>query len=126
MILANKEYDEECAKEWLNTIINEKKRKRKKMNEEMKKFRNVGVKKRLQNENVKKRLQNGNVKKRLQNGNVKKRLQNGNTKKKLKWMNIGEEKNTRNGSERMTLNLSCKNCVSEQKVVFQISSPIKM
>ncbi|GBO34142.1 hypothetical protein AVEN_206538-1 [Araneus ventricosus] len=25
MILPNKEYDEECAKEWLNTIINERK-----------------------------------------------------------------------------------------------------
>ncbi|GBO37950.1 hypothetical protein AVEN_191405-1 [Araneus ventricosus] len=25
MILASKEYDEECAKEWLNTIINERK-----------------------------------------------------------------------------------------------------
>ncbi|GBL86933.1 hypothetical protein AVEN_218674-1 [Araneus ventricosus] len=27
MILASKEYDEECAKEWLNTIINEGKEK---------------------------------------------------------------------------------------------------
>ncbi|GBN16413.1 hypothetical protein AVEN_256444-1 [Araneus ventricosus] len=27
MILAPKEYDEECAKEWLNTIINERKEK---------------------------------------------------------------------------------------------------
>ncbi|GBL87285.1 hypothetical protein AVEN_270546-1 [Araneus ventricosus] len=25
MILASKEYDEECAEEWLNTIINERK-----------------------------------------------------------------------------------------------------
>ncbi|GBM06955.1 hypothetical protein AVEN_239663-1 [Araneus ventricosus] len=64
MILASKEYDEECAKKWLNTIINERK--------EMKKFRNVGLKKRLQNENAKKKF-------KLQNENVKKRLQNGNT-----------------------------------------------
>ncbi|GBM25274.1 hypothetical protein AVEN_45909-1 [Araneus ventricosus] len=41
MILASKEYDEECAKEWLNTIINERKEREEneRRNEEIQKRR---------------------------------------------------------------------------------------
>ncbi|GBN19566.1 hypothetical protein AVEN_72221-1, partial [Araneus ventricosus] len=62
MILAIKEYDEECAKEWLNTIINERKER------EEDERRNEKFK--LQNEHVKKRLQNGNVRKKSKLQNV--------------------------------------------------------
>ncbi|GBN89945.1 hypothetical protein AVEN_28787-1 [Araneus ventricosus] len=110
-ILASKEYDEECSKEWLNTIINERK----------------------ENEEIEERKRQEEIAERKRQEVIAERKH----QEELKWWYVGEEKNkntknasgrknTMNGSERMKWNLSCKKYVLEQKVGFQILSPMKM
>ncbi|GBN28703.1 hypothetical protein AVEN_77759-1 [Araneus ventricosus] len=104
MILASKEDDEESAKEWLNTIINERKE-------------------REENEIRKEEIAERNGKKKLLKEN--KNTWNGSERRKKNTRNGSERKNSRNGSERMKFNLSYKKYALEQKVGLQIKSPIK-
>ncbi|GBN35779.1 hypothetical protein AVEN_79531-1 [Araneus ventricosus] len=97
IILASKEYDEECSKEWLNTIINERK----------------------ENEEIEERKRQEEIAERKRQEVIAERKH----QEEFKWWYVGEEKNknTMNGSERMKWNLSCKKYVLEQK--SKLNSP---
>ncbi|GBN55086.1 hypothetical protein AVEN_218580-1 [Araneus ventricosus] len=109
MILASKVYNEESTKECLNTIINE--RKEREENER----RNEEIAERRLQEEIQIEKRRRREEKNTRNGSERKNTRNG-----------SERMNLRNGRERMKWNLSCKKCILEQKVGFQIPSPIKM
>ncbi|GBM14574.1 hypothetical protein AVEN_34984-1 [Araneus ventricosus] len=95
MILASKEYDKECAKEWLNTIINERKENDLREEEiqiaEQKHQKEIHIAERRRQEEI-----------------------------QMEERKRREEQEYEEGTERMKWNLSCKKYVLEHKVVFKL------
>ncbi|GBN37491.1 hypothetical protein AVEN_36526-1 [Araneus ventricosus] len=104
MILASKEYDEECTKEWLNAIINE--RKEREENER-------------RNEEIQESRRQEEIAERKHQEEIQMEERRRNTR------NGRERKNTRIGNERMKWNLSYKKYVLEQKIKRKVSQEVK-
>ncbi|GBN30309.1 hypothetical protein AVEN_87014-1 [Araneus ventricosus] len=106
MILAIKEYDEESAKEWLNTIINERKEREEneRRNEE------------IQMEERRRKEEQDGAERRHQEEIAERRQQKEIELRKQEYEERMRMEVTRGGRERMKWNLSCKKYALGQKV----------
>ncbi|GBO34037.1 hypothetical protein AVEN_157287-1 [Araneus ventricosus] len=101
MILASKVYDEDCDKEWLNTIINE--RKEREENDLIKE--EIADRKRQERIAERKHQEEIQMEERKQNEEYEERKLNEEAR------NRSERKNMRNGSERMITSTVEQCCV---------------